>query len=65
MSGMAQSIGYLMAAIAPTLSGMLFDLTGSWMSVLMMVTLMSACIVIVSILADRILKSSQTIQSSN
>jgi len=65
MSGMAQSIGYLMAAIAPTLAGMLFDLTGSWMSVLMMVTLMSACIVIVSILADRILKSSQTIQSSN
>lgn len=30
LSGMAQSIGYLVAAIGPVLFGSLFDLTGSW-----------------------------------
>ncbi len=30
LSGMAQSIGYLIAAMGPTLFGSLFDLTGAW-----------------------------------
>lgn len=30
LSGMAQSIGYLVAATGPTLFGSLFDLTGTW-----------------------------------
>lgn len=30
LSGMAQSIGYLVAATGPTLIGSLFDLTGAW-----------------------------------
>ncbi len=30
LSGMAQSIGYLIAATGPTLVGSLFDLTGTW-----------------------------------
>ncbi len=30
LSGMAQSIGYLVAATGPTLFGSLFDLTGAW-----------------------------------
>ena len=32
LSGMAQSIGYLIAAVGPPLFGSLFDLTGSWTS---------------------------------
>src|SRR5690606_16820430 len=30
LSGMAQSVGYLVAAISPIFIGMLFDLTKSW-----------------------------------
>jgi len=30
LSGLAQSIGYLLAAIGPTLMGKLFDITGNW-----------------------------------
>lgn len=30
LSGMSQSLGYLLAAMGPTLSGVLFDLSGNW-----------------------------------
>ncbi|MOA58042.1 Inner membrane transport protein YeaN [compost metagenome] len=30
LSGMAQSVGYMLAAIGPTLVGYLHDLTGGW-----------------------------------
>nr|WP_241972095.1 hypothetical protein [Serratia odorifera] len=30
LSGMAQSVGYLLAAVGPTLFGLLHDLTQSW-----------------------------------
>ena len=30
LSGMAQSVGYLLAAVGPALSGILYDLTGMW-----------------------------------
>ncbi|MGZ2708607.1 MFS transporter, partial [Klebsiella pneumoniae] len=30
LSGMAQSVGYLLAALGPTLFGLLHDLTAGW-----------------------------------
>lgn len=41
LSGMAQSIGYLIAATGPILFGNLFDLTGSWMYPLMMLLIVA------------------------
>ncbi|MDD3167885.1 MAG: MFS transporter [Eubacteriales bacterium] len=34
LSGMAQSVGYSLAAVGPTLCGVLFDFTGTWSPVL-------------------------------
>lgn len=56
LSGMAQSIGYLMAAVAPTLAGVLFDIQGSWIPVMVMVIAMSLLIMIFSIATGNILK---------
>lgn len=53
LSGMAQSVGYLMAAIAPTLAGALFEITGSWMSVMVMVIIMSLLIIIFSTMTGK------------
>jgi len=44
LSGMAQSVGYLIAALGPILMGLLFDLTKSWsvpLIVLMIITLLT------------------------
>ena len=30
LSGMIQSAGYLLAALGPTVAGLIFDMTGSW-----------------------------------
>lgn len=49
MSGMAQSIGYLLAAIGPTLFGALHDLTGGWEWPLMMLILIAIVIFVVAI----------------
>jgi CP family cyanate transporter-like MFS transporter len=34
LSGMAQSVGYSLAAVGPTLCGVIFDLAGTWSPVL-------------------------------
>lgn len=34
LSGMCQSIGYLLAAIGPTMCGAIYDITGSWTAVI-------------------------------
>lgn len=42
LSGMAQSIGYLLAAVGPTLFGALHDLTGAWLVPLLFLFLIAA-----------------------
>ena len=61
LSGMAQSLGYVMAAVAPTLAGALFDMTESWFSVMAMVILMSVMIIIFSYTTGRMLKKSHVL----
>ena len=41
LSGMAQSVGYLVAATGPLLFGNLFDLTGSWLVSLLLLVLVA------------------------
>jgi CP family cyanate transporter-like MFS transporter len=60
LSGMSQSIGYLMAAVAPTLAGFLFDMTGGWMSVMLLITVTSLLIIFFSIATGRVLKGEDT-----
>lgn len=57
LSGMAQSVGYIMAAIAPTLAGTLFDMTGSWLPVLILVILMAILIMIFSTQTGKMLRT--------
>lgn len=47
LSGMAQCLGYLLAASGPTLTGLLHDITGSWTQILW---LCIACITVQAIL---------------
>ena len=37
LSGMSQSIGYMLAASGPTVCGMVFDKTGSWLPILVLI----------------------------
>ncbi len=53
LSGMAQSIGYLLAATGPMLFGGLYDLTGSWSIPLFMLLIVASIILIVGTLAGR------------
>ncbi|MGE6377385.1 CynX/NimT family MFS transporter [Peribacillus muralis] len=53
LSGMAQSFGYLLAAIGPVLFGWLHDLTHSWTVPLLMLVLVSALIFIVGMRAGK------------
>lgn len=46
LSGMSQSLGYVMAAIGPTLSGVIVDATGSWSAVLILLSVISALIAV-------------------
>jgi len=55
LSGMAQSLGYAMSAIAPTLAGFLYDLNGSWNPVMFMIILMSILIIISSVITGKFL----------
>lgn len=57
LSGMSQGIGYLMAALAPTFAGFLFDMSGSWISVMLMVLAVSALIIFLAIITGRTLKA--------
>lgn len=58
MSGMAQSFGYLLAAIGPTLFGALHDLTKGWTVPLLMLIVLAGVIFIVAIIAgeDRVIE---------
>src|SRR5690625_1843355 len=53
MSGMAQSFGYLLAAIGPTLFGALHDISGGWNLPLMMLIVLAGVIFVVAIAAGR------------
>ncbi|MCM3676670.1 MFS transporter [Peribacillus simplex] len=53
LSGMAQSFGYLLAAIGPVLFGLLHDVTHSWTVPLLMLAVISALIFIVGMRAGK------------
>ncbi|THE14134.1 MFS transporter [Bacillus timonensis] len=53
LSGMAQSIGYLLAAIGPTLVGFLFDYTQSWLMPLVIFIAISILMTIAGVGAGR------------
>ncbi|MED1780274.1 MFS transporter [Brevibacillus fortis] len=53
LSGMAQSVGYLLAAIGPTLFGYLHDVTGSWTIPLLILVCASALLFIFGLGAAR------------
>lgn len=53
LSGMAQSFGYLLAAIGPMLIGLIFDLTGSWNGPLLVLLAISVLIVVSGLGAGR------------
>jgi len=53
LSGMAQSIGYLMAAAGPFAIGVLHDATGSWSVALVVILVLVVVQLIVSLLAAR------------
>jgi CP family cyanate transporter-like MFS transporter len=53
LSGMAQSLGYVLAAAGPMVFGLLHDATGGWRASLVMVVALSAVQVTVAYLAGR------------
>lgn len=53
LSGMAQSIGYILAATGPTIFGGLHDLTGTWNAPLILLLIISVIILIAGTLAGR------------
>ncbi|HBP4890026.1 TPA: CynX/NimT family MFS transporter [Pseudomonas aeruginosa] len=53
LSGMAQCVGYFLAACGPTLAGKFHDLTGSWTAVLYIGAALSIVMVIFGLLAGR------------
>jgi len=53
LSGMAQSIGYLMAASGPIAIGVLHDATGSWNAALVVVLGLVVAQLVISVLASR------------
>lgn len=59
MSGMAQSFGYLLAAIGPTLFGALHDISGGWKLPLAMLIVLAVIIFVVAVAAgkDRVIEN--------
>ena len=57
LSGMSQSVGYLMAAIAPTLAGTLYEITDSWIPVMIIAISMSLLIITFSLSTGRLLQN--------
>lgn len=53
LSGMAQSIGYLLAATGPALAGYLTQLTGNWTATLIVFTVLAASQVVIGTAAGR------------
>jgi MFS transporter, CP family, cyanate transporter len=53
LSGMAQSLGYVLAAAGPLVFGVLHDATGNWRAPLIMLAALTAVQVVVAYLASR------------
>ncbi|MGC5166224.1 MFS transporter [Luteimicrobium sp. DT211] len=53
LSGMAQGVGYLVAAGGPTVAGLLHDATGAWAATLGLVACVAAAQAVVGLLAGR------------
>jgi len=53
VSGMAQSIGYLLAAIGPVLFGALYDLTGTWVGPMSLLIISALVLFVVGIQSGR------------
>ncbi|NEU30808.1 MFS transporter [bacterium LRH843] len=53
LSGMAQSGGYLLAAIGPLLMGFLYDVTGNWMPAFLMFSILIFALMIFGLFAGR------------
>lgn len=53
LSGMAQSLGYLLAAVGPTLFGFIHDQSGGWSIPLAMITAMSVITILVGFIAGK------------
>ncbi|KUG58079.1 CynX/NimT family MFS transporter [Nesterenkonia jeotgali] len=53
LSGMAQGVGYLLAAVGPLLAGSLFELSGSWSLVLWIIAGAVVVMALVGLLAGR------------
>ena len=53
LSGMAQSVGYLLAAFGPVLLGFVFDHTGSWLIPLLIIQLVNAGMLLASVMSVR------------
>lgn len=53
LSGMAQSVGYLMAAAGPSLAGLLTEMSGSWTGALLLVAGLAAAQLLAGTLAAR------------
>ncbi len=53
LSGMAQSVGYLLAAIGPALVGFLFDYTHSWLTPLIIFSIITILMIIAGVGAGR------------
>ncbi|USX54595.1 MFS transporter [Lentzea sp. HUAS12] len=54
LSGMAQSLGYLLAALGPVLAGLLAEHTGSWTASLTLVGVLAVVQVVVAVAAGRV-----------
>ncbi|SES44621.1 hypothetical protein [Lentzea albida] len=54
LSGMAQSLGYLLAALGPVLAGLLAEHTGSWTASLLLVGVLAVVQVVVAAAAGRV-----------
>ena len=54
LSGMAQSLGYLLAALGPVLAGLLAERTGSWTASLVLVGVLAVAQVVVAVAAGRV-----------
>ena len=53
LSGIAQSIGYLIAAIGPAMLGSMYDVTGGWGIPLVLLLIMAASLILLGYLAGR------------
>ncbi|HEX7303851.1 MAG TPA: MFS transporter, partial [Lentzea sp.] len=53
LSGMAQSLGYLLAALGPVVAGLLAERTGTWTASLLVVGVLAVAQVAVAVAAGR------------